>query len=579
VSGRHRRNFALGRSGTVAVGLAVLLLLTGSWFGYRQMTADKCTGRMTMTVAAATEIAPAVKQVADQWVKDGAEVGGTCVAVAVSAVPPATMASAIARQHKVAPAGLGPAPTSVTPPDVWIPDSSTWLIRLQTDATGFQPTDGRSVAQSPVVLAVPTLIAQQLGWPAKTPGWKDLVGQVAAGGTAAQFKAGVVDPTKDATGLSGLLALGAAAGTDQNGLKARVAALRSLATESSSLRDDLLQKFPHSLADIGSSLSAAPLSEQDVIAFNKQQPPVNLAALYVQPAPSPLDYPYAVMPEVGLQKASAAQALHDQLTGTVYKNALAVAGLRAPDGSTGVGFATPEGAPSIKPVPTPDPATLARAASGIRQLIGSWAALTQPGRVLAVFDVSGSMREKVPTAGNQTRAEVTQGAAAQGLALFDDRWAVGTWLFSTDMVGTRPWKELVPIVPLATERPRLQATIPLIVPKKGGNTGLYDTALAAYKDVQDSWQGGRVNSVIIFTDGKNDNEGGLTQGELVQQLTKLRDPRRPVRMVIIGIGPDVDPKELQTIVNATSAGGVFIAPDPAKISDIFLEAMATRSGV
>jgi hypothetical protein len=49
-------------------------------------------------------------------------------------------------------------------------------------------------------------------------------------------------------------------------------------------------------------------------------------------------------------------------------------------------------------------------------------------------------------------------------------------------------------------------------------------------------------------------------------------------MVIIGIGNEVDRKELETITDATDAGGVFIAPDPAKIGEIFLEAIASRSG-
>jgi len=184
----------------------------------------------------------------------------------------------------------------------------------------------------------------------------------------------------------------------------------------------------------------------------------------------------------------------------------------------------------------------------------------------------------VPTAGGLTRAQVTQKAAQQGLALFDDKWAVGVWLFSTDMVGKRPWKEIVPISPLASARTRLQQSTAQIVPKKNGDTGLYDTALAAYKEVQATWQGGRINSVILFTDGKNENPGGITQAQLVQNLNKLKDPRRPVRMVIIGIGDEVDPKELQAITNATSAGGVFVAEDPAKINQIFLEAIATRSG-
>jgi len=39
-------------------------------------------------------------------------------------------------------------------------------------------------------------------------------------------------------------------------------------------------------------------------------------------------------------------------------------------------------------------------------------------------------------------------SAAGGLALFDDQWAVGVWLFSTDMDGTKPYKEIVPISPL-----------------------------------------------------------------------------------------------------------------------------------
>ena len=116
------------------------------------------------------------------------------------------------------------------------------------------------------------------------------------------------------------------------------------------------------------------------------------------------------------------------------------------------------------------------------------------------------------------------------------------------------------------------------MPKTGGDTGLYDTALAAYKNVQESWQPGRVNSVILFTDGQNDNPGGLERGALLAQLKKLRDPKRPVRMVIVGIGTGVDRAELESITKATSSGGVFVAEDPARIGEIFLQAIATRSG-
>jgi Ca-activated chloride channel homolog len=565
--------------------MAVIVVLAGSWFGYRQLSDKGCTGQVKLTVAAATEIAPAVEQVAQQWITNGANVSGTCVAVNVYGINPATMASAVAREHKVTRTGLGPAPASVAVPDVWIPDSSTWLLRLKSEATGFVPTDGTPVAESPVVLAMPQPLAQQaFGWPDKKIGWKQLLDTM----TKSQVvRTGIVDPNRDAAGLAGLLALGSVAGTDLKGQQKAVGALRALAAGSSSIREDLLQKFPRAADanDIASSLGAAPLSEEDVIAFNAEKPPVDLAALYLEPTPPALDYPYAVMPEVDLQKSAAATGLRQQLQKPAFKNALAAAGLRAPDGTAGSGFATPIGAPGASA-----PATAPKAganggtaaagldASAISQTLGRWAAITVPGRVLAVFDVSGSMLTKVPTAGGLTRAQVTQQASAKGLALFDDQWAVGMWVFSTNMDGKKPWKQIAPIAPLSAARSRLQQATAAITPKANGDTGLYDTALAAYKEVQDGWQAGRVNSVILFTDGKNENKAGITRDQLVAQLRKLKDPKRPVRMVIIGIGNEVDRKELETITAATDAGGVFIAPDPAKIADIFLEAIASRSG-
>src|SRR4051812_28107460 len=155
VSGRHRRNFNFRGAGVVGAAMAIIVVLAGSWLGYQRLSDSGCTGSVKLTVAAASEIAPAVEQVAQQWITDGANVSGTCVAVNVTGVNPATMAAAVAREHKVALTGLGPAPQAVTVPDVWIPDSSTWLLRLKSEASGFVPTDGKSIAQSPVVVAMP----------------------------------------------------------------------------------------------------------------------------------------------------------------------------------------------------------------------------------------------------------------------------------------------------------------------------------------------------------------------------------------------------------------------------------------
>lgn len=583
VSGRHRRNFNFSGAGVVGAALAIIVVVAGSYVAYNRLSTSSCKGSIRLTVAVATELQPAVSQTAASWVRDGANVGGTCVAVTVNGVNSATMAAAVAGEHKVTLTGIGSAPASVKVPDVWIADSSSWILRLKSEAPGFQPTDLKPIAQSPIVVAMPEPVAQTVGWPDKKLGWKDLLGMLT---TNTQLRTGIVDPNLDATGLAGLLALGQAAGTGTAGQAAKVGAMRALAQGASALRADLMAKFPTSSDsnDLATSLSAAPVSEADVVSYNAQKPTVPLVALYMDPSPAPLDYPFAIMPEADLQKSAAAEALRAQLQTASFKNELATAGLRAADGSVGANFAKPVGAPTTSPSTGASAATSGgTAASGVdagalSQALGAWSAITLPGRVLAVFDVSGSMNKPVPTAGNLTRAKVTQGAAQGGLALFDDKWAVGVWLFSTDMDGTKPYKQIVPISPLASKRTALEQSIGQIVPKKDGNTGLYDTVVAAYKDVQDGWQPGKVNSVILFTDGKNDNPGGLTQAQCVAQLNKLKDPKRPVRLVIVGIGNEVDRNELQSVVNATPAGGVFIAPDPAKIGEIFLEAIASRSG-
>ncbi|MBB2948036.1 hypothetical protein FB565_007807 [Actinoplanes lutulentus] len=497
---------------------------------------------------------------------------------------PADIAGAVSRDHDVALAGLGTAPETVTVPDVWLPDSSTWLLRLQQEASGFKPTKIASVAQSPIVLAMPEPVAKNFGWPEKNMDWAQLLGQF---GTESTLQVGIVDPTRDAAGLTSLLAIGAIAGSSQEGKLKKVQALTALSENRSSLREELLQQFPKSndANDLGNSLQAAPLSEEDVVAYNAQRPAVQLSAIYMQPAPTPLDYPYAVMPQgVDSLKAAASDGLLAQLSSGAFKETLASVGLRAPDGTYGASFQAPVGAPAASPaVKSSGSSEGGKAASGISgqvlsQAVGSWVATTLPGRVLAVFDVSGSMSKAVPTAGGATRAQVTQEAAAGGLALFNNKWAVGVWRFSTNLDGTKPYKELVPITPLTAGRQALQESIGKLNPVPDGATGLYDTVLAAYGEVQNGWKAGRSNSVILFTDGENLNPDGLGQGEFLEKLKKAVDPKKPVRLVLIGIGNEVNKAELDKISAVVKGSGVFIAPDPARISDIFLEAIGTRTG-
>lgn len=581
VSGRHRMRSSIRGAGAALAATALVVVVGGSWVGYQQLAGPSCSGEIQLAVAAAPEVAPAVEAAAAQWTTDGAAVGGTCIKVNVTASEPVEVAAAVASKHGASLAGVGQASGTAVTPDVWIPDSSTWLLRLKSGgATAFAPGNGASIARSPIVVAMPQPVAStKFGWPEKKLTWNDMLRAVRGD---KPLRAGIVEPTQDAAGLSGLLSLTAAAsGGGGDAQQATTAALRALATGRSALRQDLLARFPRSNdpTSIASALGAAALSEEDVIAYNNTKPPIPLAALYLEPSPMPLDYPYAVLPGIDQAKASAAKVLFELLTTQGFKNRLAVQSLRAPDGNWGEGFKAPQGAPSPAGGGTAVPPSGGTAAGGldpvaIDRAVSGWSIATQSGRMLCVIDVSGSMKAPVPSANNASREQVTVAAASRGLNLFDDSWSIGLWTFSTELVGSRDWREIEPISPLSGNRGKLEQGLAGIRPSSG-DTGLYDTMLAAYKTVQDGWEPGRVNSVVLFTDGKNEDRNGISQSALISRLKQLNDPERPVQVVIIGIGSEVSKAELQSITNVTG-GGAFVTEDPSKIGDIFLKAIALR---
>jgi hypothetical protein len=573
-------------AGVIAAAMALVLVSVGVYFGYRQVSQPGCSGEAKLNVAAASEIAPAIEDAAKAWIDGGAQADGVCVAVNVVAQEPVDVAAVIAGKHGVALAGVGLANGDATMPDVWVPDSSTWLLRLTSAASGFSPSNGESIARSPVVVAMPEPIAQQIGWPQKKIGWNDLLGQLTTG---TSIKPGIVEPTRDAAGLSGLLSLAAQAGTIPDKAQAQAAqtaVLRALASGKSALREDLLARFPRSTdpASVAQALSVAPLSEEDVVQYNSAKPPIPLAALYLEPAPTSLDYPYAVMPGTDPVKAKAAEGLFKVLTAKDFKNQLGAQHLRAADGTWGDGFEAPAGAPS--PAGTPqvtESADSGGTAAGsadpavVDRVLATWTAVTLPGRMLAVIDISGTMGGKVPSAGNATRMKLTQQAATQGLGLFSDDWAVGLWVFSTNLGGGKDYKELVPIQPVSSGRTALLGQLAAVQPKKGGDTGLYDTILAAYKNVQNGWQSGRVNSIVVLTDGigNDDPDGGISQAGLLKELKNIRDDAKPVQLIIIGLGDEVNRGPLDQITKVTG-GGLYVAEDPAKIGEIFLAAISRR---
>ena len=135
----------------------------------------------------------------------------------------------------------------------------------------------------------------------------------------------------------------------------------------------------------------------------------------------------------------------------------------------------------------------------------------------------------------------------------------------------------MPIGPLTDRRDDVAGALGGISPA-GGDAGLYRTILDGYREVQQGWQAGRVNSVLVLTDGADagDKAGDIKLEQLLTKLDAAKSVDRPVQVIVVGVGDAVDRAPLERITGATG-GGVFIAEDPAQIGAVFLEALSLRT--
>lgn len=288
-----------------------------------------------------------------------------------------------------------------------------------------------------------------------------------------------------------------------------------------------------------------------------------------------LDYPYVLRsndPEVQL----AAEDFRAFLTSKTAQETIRADGFRSADDSIDPNVLTEEhGFRAEHPGELPAPGEQAT-----KSLIQAWNQLKLGTRLLTVIDISGSMAELVPGTG-LSRMQVTTMAAIQGLNLFPSNAEVGLWEFSVGLEDGRDYRELVPLRPLdtavngATQHETLTAALSGLSPKPDGDTGLYDTILAAYQEMTETYAPDRVNTLLVLTDGNNDDHDSITLKELLEELSNAYQPDRPVSIIAISFGPEVDPEPLEQIAEITR-GAAYTTEDPTEIGDIFLKAFALR---
>ncbi|MDL4820212.1 substrate-binding and VWA domain-containing protein [Actinomadura opuntiae] len=524
--------------------VAVVCMAIAAVFGtsvYALSAITSCSGgETTLDAAVAPELAPALSAVAGDFNGADHRAGGKCVRVTVRAAGPAGVTALLSGQI--------PRDSGVRRPDVWVPDSSLWLRLLTTPPR----VTGGPLARTPLVAAVPAAQA------ARTPAsWKDLLDAAEPGERRSQAVRPVLaDPARTGAGLAALLIA-----REREGDAAFAAFARSV-------RESTAPDAAHAFAALtGASERPEPvlvLPEQAVWEHERRKPSVPVQAVYPRDGTLSLDYPVAV-----LDDRPGARLFERALHSGPARERLRSAGFRDPGGRA------PAGLPAARPavLADPDPALVRRTAQ-------EWARLTLGSRMLSVIDVSGSMAQPVPGS-RLTRMQAIAQASQQGLALQPDDTELGQWIFSTRLDGDRDWRQTVPMGPLGgrigsvTRRQRILSTLAALHPKPDGATGLYDTVLAAVRYMRRTYRPEMVNTVLLFTDGRNDDPGGPSLDRTVAALRAERRATRPVQIIVIGFGPDVDTAELRRLAGATG-GSVYTARAPQDILRIFGEATARR---
>ncbi|MGR6967139.1 VWA domain-containing protein [Geodermatophilus sp. URMC 61] len=545
--GRHAATSAARRSAPltppvlIALAVAAVVLVAGgiTWWAVGAGNGD-CPSTAVVRVAVAPELAPVAEQVLGN----------------AEGLRPEDCASAeVTAQQPVQTVGDLAALDAGDLPHLWVPDSSLWAARAgdaALEAVG-------SVASSPVVLATSRAAVGALGWQDGAPGW--------AATLSSDQGIAVPDLATSAEALSALSAVRTALGGGQEADNAVVQTVLAAERGPSVSPADALTAGGEGAPDA----PLVPVSEQEVWAANADAEDPQLVAVYPQEGSPGLDYPLIRVGTASAADAAAVDAAVRALTSDAARTAALEAGFRGTDG-------TPPADAEAAGIREAAPQALQLDPGQVQALLAQLSELSAPSRILTVFDVSTSMEAP---AGDGTRATLARDAAKSTLTLVPGNFALGLWFFASELEGDRDWSEAVPTRPLEAEvdgsvqRDLLDEELDTIPDRLSpGGTGLYDTTLDAVRAARSDFDPTAVNSVLMVTDG-TDEDDGISLGSLLDTLRAEADPERPIKVIGVALGPDADLDALEQIAEATG-GAAYSAVDPTDLQTVLFDALRQR---
>ena len=585
---QRRRRFAPW----ISVTVVSVLVLAGLAVGFRQLLAQTCSGQETIRVVASPSTANLLGSFAAQWAaREPATSDGTCGQVVVASRDSAEVADRLS---------LGWDTSLEEPPDVWVPASTAWAQKAAASdlAEPLLPDLRPSIARSPTVIAMPEPMAAELDWPDTrvVPDadvrWESLLEEFSGDDEGwarlgrpewGPFRFGMSNPAQDTAGLLALTAILDANETGETTDEELENAFRLHRLLDPDVYHERTEQLLNALRSVDAEgedaalqhVSAFPALEQDVLAYNRGNPNVPLAAIYPVNGNIEADHPYLILNAewVSERKREVAEMFLRFVRSDGPQQQLRDAGFRGTNREAGEDFNEEYGLLSQlvalpRAVLVPDSVTVT---------IDRWTALTRTSNVLIVFDVSGSMLREIPGTG-QTRMQRATLAAAETMRMFTEEDQVGFWEFSTDLDGDLDYRALVPIGRLGdvmedsrSRRAHVLSAIDNLEPR--ADTGLYNTIQAAYDTVLGNYDPEATNMVVVITDGEDDTGGrpGIALDELLERLGSAPADQQ-VQVVTVAFGEEPNFEVMRQISELTG-GEAYYSIDGFDLVDLLRTAV------
>ena len=491
-------------------------------------------------------------------------------------------------------------------PVLWSPASSIWMDQVSSVNGEALVADWQSFTRSPVVFAMPERMARVLGWPDEPLGINDLrdvclnpEGWGAFGGSAAlwgDFRLGKTNPNTSTTGLNTLVMQSYANSGKTEGLTGEdVAAAKdfSEAFESCVIHyGDTTGNVLTRVYDRDSEgrpldyVSAIAVEEISVIAYNQGNPNTRaltaeeqellvpptekLVAIYPEEGSLTSDNPIVALggpmaPWVTPEQTVGGNAFVDYLLTDTVQDRLDDYGFRPVDPNRTVGgiFTVQNGVDAAQPTTWLEKPSVDVTLTALDQ----WDVIRKPSSVLVLLDVSGSMGDPAGTGNSRLQEAVL--SAQNTLGYFRTTDELGVWAFTTgvDSQYGSGVVEIRGVEALAGSRETLSRELGNLTPLNG--TPLYDAVSAAHEYMTDRAEAGRINAIILLSDGE-DTDSFTSLEKLLFDMRDTTEGKNdaPVRVFTIVYGQNAPPEALTAIAEA-SGGQVFNASDPRRIAAVF----------